>query len=138
MSRHNMQPKTLKTREYKGNIYVKNIRKIHVGSESIRKVPLVSGYGSEKNHSVSTRLLFSHPTLLLGRTERLNKPGHRGESGEVGGLVRLLPLGRGLALALAAGPAGHAHPLGRVRRLLEYLIRRVVGVPAYQTNKVRI
>jgi hypothetical protein len=52
----------------------------------------------------------------------------------VGGLVRLLPLGRGLALPLAARPAGHAHPLGRVRRLLEYLIRRVVAVPAYQSK----
>jgi hypothetical protein len=34
MPRHNMQPNTLKSWKYKGKIYVKNIRKILVGSET--------------------------------------------------------------------------------------------------------
>ncbi len=65
ISRHNEQPKTLTRQEYKGKIYVKNIRKNHVGfetgsgfgSETNRKVG--SGSGSEKNHSGSTTLLLN-------------------------------------------------------------------------------
>ncbi len=41
---HNMQPDTLSSREYTGKIYVKNIRKIHVGSEANWKI----GSGSAK------------------------------------------------------------------------------------------
>ncbi len=38
ISRHNEQPNPLTRQEYKGKIYVKNIRKIYVGSETNWKV----------------------------------------------------------------------------------------------------
>jgi len=34
ISRHNEQPNTLKRREYKGKIYIKNMKKMHVGSKT--------------------------------------------------------------------------------------------------------
>ncbi len=50
-----MQPNPLTRWEFKGKIYVKNIGKIHVGSETNWKVG--SRFGSEKNHSGSTTLI---------------------------------------------------------------------------------
>jgi hypothetical protein len=71
-----MQPYTLRRRECKGKIYVKNSRKIHVGSEtgsgsgagygavygygSQTNLKVGTGYGSEKNHSGSTTLITSN------------------------------------------------------------------------------
>ncbi len=56
-------------------------------------------------------------------------PRDRRKGGEEGGLVGVLLLGRGLALPLPTSPASQPHSLGGVRRLLQYLIRRIVAVP---------
>jgi hypothetical protein len=56
-----MHPNTLTRWEYKGKIYVKDIRKIHVVSER--------GSGSEKNNSGSTflpeRMMSTHVWLAF-------------------------------------------------------------------------
>jgi hypothetical protein len=63
-----MQPNTLVRQEYKGKIWVKNIRKIHVGSETNWKAGSLSGHGSKRNHSGSTTLPPRKPRMRIPKT----------------------------------------------------------------------
>jgi hypothetical protein len=56
LSIHNMKPNTFARQEYKGKIYVKNIRKIHARSENT--VSEKSDPGPKKNHSHKQRCFW--------------------------------------------------------------------------------